>query len=93
MTIHLWHSRKGCFHEELSVKPDNGTRKCQHLEDSVPLSNLSVIDLLITIVEYVTSSLSHNLPYHAIQNGSTYLGQYILERKWRKLGLAEVTLE
>lgn len=66
MTAYLWCSSIGCFKEELSVKPDNDTRACQHLEDSA-FSNLSVVDLAITLAEYITSSLSHNIPFHTTQ--------------------------
>lgn len=53
MTISLWYSRKGFFHEELSIKTDNGIRTCQHLEVSDVSSNLPVIVLVITFVECI----------------------------------------
>lgn len=66
MAVYLWCSRIDYFKEELSIKPDSDTRVCQHLEVSV-FSNLSVVDLVKTFAEYITSSLAYNIPYYATQ--------------------------
>lgn len=82
MTIYFQYSGKGFIHEKLSVKPDSGTETCQHLQDSDVSSNLSIINLVITFIEYITI-----VP--TMQTRMTFfLRCFFLERKWRKLGLA-----